>query len=117
MAENKSWTSIDKIERVSLVLGDEDICYYYLVRTDEGYTASDANSRIENFKKPPERYRDIPKIWWYKNNAIEEFANDVIGLLLSNDFEVMLKDFPAIRPLVWVGRFLGENPPHQLSLC
>jgi predicted AAA+ superfamily ATPase len=52
------------------------------------------SSLIINFETVEREGKDI----------FEQYRNDV-------------EEFLAIRPLVWVGRFLGENPPHQLSLC
>lgn len=57
-AEGKSWTYIDEVERRALLLDDSDMCYYYLVRTSGGFSTSEANNRIDNFKKKPEQGGD-----------------------------------------------------------
>jgi len=93
MEDSNCWTLIDELEKPHLNLEDNDICFYYLVRTVGGYLASKANSRIENFKKSPEKYRDNPSVWKYKIEAIKEFADDVCDLLRRNDFQAVLNSY------------------------
>lgn len=101
MDERQEWTFVDEVARRTLILEESDICYYYLVRTSEGYNASTANSRIENFKKKPERFRDNASVWRYKLDEIERFAADVCDLLARPDFENMLSHLrrPVIAPI------------------
>lgn len=89
----KSWTRIDRTLAGHLLLQEDDLCYYYLVRTSGGFNASTANSRIQNFKKEPERFKDNPGVWRYKTAAIEHFAFDVCDLLNRHDFKNILDHF------------------------
>lgn len=79
----RRWQQIDPLLKKSLLLGEDDLCFYYLVRTSGGFSASLANSRIENFKKDPARFRDRPDVWRYKTGAVSEFANDLRGFLVD----------------------------------
>lgn len=90
---DKEWTWIDPVLKGSLLLDDSDICFYYLVRTSGGYNESIANSRIENFKKKPEKYKDNATVWGYKEKAIKEFARDVTYLLTREDFAKLIPSF------------------------
>ncbi len=73
-----------KIERIGLQsfpcrLDDTDICYYAREYTPGGgYTASEANDLIQNFKKPMDR-EGKPE-WRYKDNAIRRFALELSQL-------------------------------------
>jgi predicted amidophosphoribosyltransferase len=61
-------------------LGTDDRCYYardYISKG--GFSASDANRLISNFKKPVNR-RGLPD-WKYKGQAIRQFANELTQLL------------------------------------
>lgn len=92
----KGWTEVDEIERSMLQIDETDLCYYYLIRTSGGYAKSEANSRIENFKKEPEKYRTRPDVWQYKEREIKRFANDVCNFLDRADVERMLKAFGKV---------------------
>lgn len=92
-AEGKSWTYIDEVERRALLLDDSDMCYYYLVRTSGGFSTSEANNRIDNFKKKPEHWKSNPNVWQYKTKEIDRFADNVCSLLMSKDFAKALKLF------------------------
>lgn len=89
----KSWTRIDRALAGHLLLREDDLCYYYLVRTSGGFGASAANSRIHDFKKEPERFRDNPGVWRYKVAEIEHFARDVCDLLDRHDFRNIIEHF------------------------
>lgn len=54
-------------------LDNTDHCYYFLEKEAEGYTKSQANNLIHNFKKPVDR-RGRPE-WRYKIDAIQKFIN------------------------------------------
>lgn len=70
----KSWTRIDAALARKLLIGPDDFCYYYLVRTPGGYDASSANSMIANFKKDLERFGKRPEVMRYKDQAIEDLS-------------------------------------------
>lgn len=53
-------------------LKDGDWCYYYGNYTPGGFSASEYNSMVQNFKKDISRKeRDD---WYYRNNAVDKFA-------------------------------------------
>lgn len=84
----KLWTRIDNIILAKLpYLNSGDVCFYYSVRTPGGYSQSSANSRIDNFKKSPEKYRDNTAVWKYKLAAIDGFADNVCDLLCTDSFQ------------------------------
>lgn len=92
-----AWTFIDEIERRSLRhLDDSDLCYYYLVRIPGGYSASEANNRIDNFKKEPERFRNNPTVWGYKQSEIKRFAADVQRFLEQSFFRNAISQFEVV---------------------
>ena len=98
---SKSWTRIDKTLSKFLLLGEEDLCYYYLVRTSGGFSASVANNRIDNFKKDPKDWGARPEVMAYKNAQIQSFAEDICSLLSRRDFENLLQkiDNTALVPI------------------
>lgn len=98
--ERKSWTLIDGVEGSYLLLADDDVCYYYLVRTSEGFRASKANSRIANFKKSP-KYAGDPTVWRYKEREILNFADDVCGFLQNPRIAeaIAAYEHPVIVPM------------------
>ena len=56
----------------------DDVCAYLLEKESEGYSASDANNLIYNFKKPVNR-KGLPD-WRYKDiaiNTISEMVNNI----------------------------------------
>ena len=82
MAFRNEWMFMDDAIRKQLVLDDTDFCYYYLLRDSGGYGASNANNRIDNFKKSVARYGDNPAVMGYKAKEIEKFSHDLYyGLL------------------------------------
>lgn len=98
---NENWTFIDKAGRSGLLLDDGDSCYYYLIRTAGGYSASEANSRIANFKKEPERFRDNCIVWGYKVREIDRFADDIAAFLIYGNISDIVSLFgdAAIVPM------------------
>lgn len=95
-----SWTFIDRVEKEGLLLSGSDSCYYYLVHTPGGYTASKANSRIANFKKDP-KFRGDRIVWGYKLREIEKFADDVSAFLIYGKIADIVELFgdAAIAPM------------------
>lgn len=60
-------------------LTNDDLCFYFLNYTEDGYIISPHNSMIFNFKKDL-KYKNTGA-WWYRNQAIQQFA-----LMLHNIF-------------------------------
>lgn len=82
-----------------------DLCYYYLLRDSGGYGASNANNRIDNFKKSVARYGDNSAIMGYKDREIENFSDDLyFGLLhyleprLATNGRIALVPMPTSIP-------------------
>lgn len=53
-------------------LVENDKCYYYYVYTPGGYTISNDNSVVQNFKKDMARKGN--KEWHYRDEAVDKFA-------------------------------------------
>lgn len=53
---------IDEVERRALPRLPPDPCYYLLNRVSGGFSASHANSLIDDFKKDPYRFRNNPTV-------------------------------------------------------
>ena len=51
-------------------------CWYFMEKQAEGFTASNANQLIFNYKKGIEK-RNNEKEWYWREKAIEEFAKDL----------------------------------------
>ena len=81
------WRRVDRLQAVPYYINpDEDYCYYareYVARG--GWNASEANQLISNFKKTPDR-RGTGE-WHYKEQAIEQFAQE-LAQLLPADYNV-----------------------------
>lgn len=94
--QHKRWTYIDEMLKKSLLLESRDTCFYYLTRINGGFSASEANSRIDDFKKKPERFAGVPYVWKHKLFEIERFADDLAALLGSEGFVRMSRDVGGI---------------------
>jgi len=75
-------------------LDKNDICYYAREQLHEGYSASDSNSLIFNYKKPV-KYRNTNH-WIYKEKAIEQFAKELKLLKLPDN--AVLIPCPTSKP-------------------
>jgi hypothetical protein len=76
------WRRIERPEHWPACLEDSDQCYYareYISRG--GYSASEANQLISNFKKAPDKKQTAQ--WEWKERAILQFAREL--RLLLND--------------------------------
>ena len=59
-------------------LNDNDECFYFLEKEAEGFSKSDANNIIYNFKKPVDR-KGLPE-WKHKLRAIHFFTDLLCGI-------------------------------------
>lgn len=103
-----------------MLLDESDVCFYYLVRTNGGFSESVANSRIDNFKKKPEKYKDNPTVWKYKISEIQNFSLDVARLLNGPDFKRTISSFggAALIPIPTSKPKSSENYDTRLiNLC
>ena len=74
------WKRIDIVENPPSYLVPEDICFYardYIPGV--GYSASEANNLMNNFKKPKST-QDTAE-WEYKKLAIQQLANELSEIL------------------------------------
>lgn len=113
---NKEWTWIDPVLKQSLLLNDSDVCFYYLVRTSGGYAASTANSRIDNFKRKPEKYRTNAVVWSYKTKAIQEFADDVTYLLTREDITKLISSYGGASLIPMPTSKPKNHPDHDTRI-
>jgi hypothetical protein len=67
-------------------IGADDLCVYFLEKESEGYSASDANNLIYNFKKPVSRRGHSD--WYYKEEAIKTIASMVNNISFPRCFIV-----------------------------
>ncbi len=77
----KLWKKLEVVENPPAFIGADDVCYYardYIARG--GYSASEANQHISNFKKPPHLKGTAQ--WRYKLEAIDLFATEVAAALV-----------------------------------
>ena len=63
---------------------NDDICIYSREYVSEGYTASQTNSLISNFKKSPFKKTTNPSEWWHRQKAIEQFKIEIEQLFREN---------------------------------
>lgn len=94
------WMLIDEVERRALPLLPSDPCYYLLNRTSGGFSASPANSLIDDFKKDPYRFRNNPAVLGYKDSAVRRFAHALAVLLrplATSSPSVVLVPMPTSR--------------------
>lgn len=101
-SEEERWSLVDGIERWSRYnLEDNDVCYYLLTRHSGSYSDSETNSRINNFQKDPERFRDRPDVLYYKDREIDRFSMELARLVCALAEEVpgvCLVPMPTSRP-------------------
>lgn len=91
------WRKFDmRVDPCGSELSIGDNCFYYLDHTDGGYSASDANQQIFNIKKPMDRKGRSE--WYYKEKAINRFANDLAGFLIENKLSLYDSVMVAIPP-------------------
>lgn len=105
-SDELQWQVIDELEVQALPFIDvTDHCFYYLNRSSGGYSASHANSRINDFKKPLDRFANRPDVLWYKEYEIDAFAQDLSKLLTGElsqfcqAYDVALVPINTSRPL------------------
>ncbi|MFC1944846.1 hypothetical protein ACFLX5_05105 [Chloroflexota bacterium] len=82
----KMWKKIDIqrfIESVPIHLNDDDLCFYAReLISHGGYTASDANSLMNNFKK--EASKRGTREWFHKERAVKQLAGELAPALIDN---------------------------------
>lgn len=113
------WMQLDAIElRAIPHIGPGEYCYYYLERKSGGYSASVANSRIDNFKKPLDRFADRPEVLSYKWNEVNAFARDLSRLLTGELSHIISQYDVALVPMN-TSRPHGDlyHDPRLVRLC
>lgn len=90
MSQKAQWTLTDAINRPTQ-LRPEDRCLYLHVYTPEaGYGHSYANQLVLNYKKPIFKAREDPRQQYYKDRAVQEYADALVGLF--NDISSRIDD-------------------------
>jgi hypothetical protein len=84
MAEDvKKWRKIDSSNRPHY-LEENDRCFCYMdYQAHGGYTSSNSNSLINNFKREP-KHKGQPA-WTYKLEAANIFAKNLIALFADKE--------------------------------
>ena len=63
-------------------LRETDTCFFLREYTrGVGWRGSETNDLIDNFKKSPEKYRAVPKVWKWKLRAIEQISAELSAAL------------------------------------
>lgn len=68
------------------------------------YRVSDANNRIDNFKKPLERFATRPDVLRYKYEEVDNFSRDLADLIggqhvsIADSYDVALVPINTSRP-------------------
>ena len=75
-------------------INNDDICIYSREYISEGYTASQTNSLIMNFKKTPSKKNSAE--WAYRQKAIEQFKNE-IEPLFKKDLSITITAIPSSK--------------------
>ena len=83
-------------------IGADDLCVYFLEKESEGYSASDANNLIYNFKKPVSR-KEYPD-WYYKEEAIKKIATMVNSISFPRCFIVPAPTSKPRNSIGWDSR-------------
>ena len=89
------WTLIDPFLHGFQYLTENDVIYYHLDYTRGGYSQSPANQWVLNYKKGIEHRGE--KQWYYKEKAIEKFANLIIQTSINGNV-VLLAGPPSKHP-------------------
>ena len=76
-------------------INNDDICIYSREYISEGYTASQTNSLILNFKKSPSKKANRSE-WTYRQQAIEQFKNE-IETLFKQDLSITITALPSSK--------------------
>lgn len=113
------WMQLDEAE-ISAIPHIElgEYCYYFLTRVSGGFSASTGNNRIDNFKKPLDKFADRPDVLRHKWREVDAFASDLSALLtdtlsgVASQFDVALVPVNTSRP--WEDDF---HDPRLILLC
>lgn len=98
--QKPQWMQLDAIElRAIPYIGPGEYCYYYLERKNGGYSASAANNRIDDFKKPLDRFANRPDVLKYKWYEVNAFAEDLSRLLTGMLSPIVSKYDVALVPI------------------
>lgn len=113
------WMQLDEAEiRAIPYVGPDEYCYYYLTRVSGGYSASDANGRISDFKKPLDRFWNRPDVLRYKWSEVEAFARD-LSLLLTGELSSIVSRYDVALVPVNTSRPWDDayHDPRLVRLC
>lgn len=112
MAGEARWTKVDAIDRPSNISDDDQCLFLHLYTPGMGYSYSEANQLVLNYKTELCKIRSNPKRKYYKDMAIEEYASELVHLfvrLTTNSGRVRIAEmgkavaFVPIPPSVPLG--------------
>ena len=104
MTGEREWQRIDELWMAGRGnLTEDDLCFFYFVRDDRGFSASHDNDVMCNFKHDPVRYPPGTRANDYKMRAIEECAGHIASFLNTNrdafqGLDVVLVPMPTSQP-------------------
>lgn len=75
------WRIFDRTQGGSLYLEDDDICLYYMDKTNGRPSDSEPNQRIYNLKIDPSKMTKAQRDAGWKQEAITQCADDMAGYL------------------------------------
>lgn len=73
------WKRVDELHSLPHLVGDHEVHFAREFMIGGGYSASETNQLIFNFKKPGSKRNTAE--WHYRERAIEQFANELRPLL------------------------------------
>ena len=95
MSKKIPWTRIDPLLHGFQYLTEQDVIFYHLEYTKGGYSQSDANRWVLNYKKRIEHHGKNQ--WYYKKDAIQKFASLIIQTRINGNV-ILLAGPPSKCP-------------------
>ncbi len=77
------WRRFDRTQGGSLYLDENDVCLYYMDKTDGKPSDSEPNQLIYNLKLDPDRMTDAQRRAGHKDRAIRRCAEDMALLFMN----------------------------------
>lgn len=107
MSEELRWTYVDPvIKSTRRYLGEEDLCYYYLIKDKRGWSDgphAKANQLVINFKHDPRDFAPNSAPMYYKGQAVKTLAGCIKSFFVAQedvlrDKNVFLVPIPTSMP-------------------
>lgn len=84
-----NWSTLDGIQNQPYYIDDEDLenCFFAVEYISKGgYSASEANNLVSNFKKPMDRKGK--EEWKFKLKAIDDFGHMISNILTDEEYVI-----------------------------